>query len=144
VEDAVRERLFTVHEANALIPKLEIIMGQLQRHGMRLREEVAELARTTGQDADSVTTAHILELRPHLGPVVEELEGLLAEIDACGGQMKGLDLGLVDFPCELEGEVVLLCWQYGEKEITHYHTLEGGFSGRKPLRRRVERPKYLQ
>jgi len=140
----VRERLFTVSEANALIPKLEIIMSQVQRHGLRLREEVADLARSTGQEADNLTTAHILELRPHLRPVVEELEGLLAEIDACGGHMKGLDLGLVDFPAELEGQVVLLCWQYGEKEIAYYHTLEAGFSGRMPLHRRVERPKYLQ
>ena len=127
------ERLFTVHEANALIPKLEIIMEKLQRHSRTLQEELQELARVSGEPADGFTTAHLLELRPALRSVVEEAEALLDQIHTCGGQFKGLDLGLVDFPAEIEGEVVLLCWQYGEKEIGYYHTIEAGFAGRKPL-----------
>lgn len=136
--------LFTVEEANALIPRLEGIMGKLQRQGLALREQLAELARQTGQSLEELTTPQILELRPQLHPVLQELEALLGEIDACGGQMKGLDLGLVDFPAELGGEIVLLCWQFGEKEISYYHSLEGGFAGRKLLSPKAERPKYLQ
>ena len=138
------ERLFTVEEANALIPRLEVIMGKLQRHGLALRDELAELARQTGQPLEELTTPQILELRPQLHPLVEELETLVSDIEACGGQMKGLDLGLVDFPAEIDGEIVLLCWQFGEKEVSYYHSLEGGFSGRKPLSSKPERPKYLQ
>ncbi len=126
-------RLFTVEEANTLIPRLEFIMGKLQRNGLALREQVGELARVTGQAPESLTTADILELRPQLGMIVKELEALLGEIEACGGELKGLDLGLVDFPAEIGGEIVLLCWQYGEKEIGYYHSFEAGFAGRKPL-----------
>ena len=140
----VSERLFTVHEANALIPKLELIMGKIQRHGATLGAQLEEVAQATGQAPEELTTAQLLELRPELGPVIEELETLLGEIDACGGQLKGFDLGLVDFPTEIGGEVVLLCWQYGEKEITHYHSIDGGFSGRKPLSHSPTRPPYLQ
>jgi hypothetical protein len=140
----VSERLFTVHEANALIPKLELIMGKLQRHGATLSAQLAEVAKATGQPPEALTTAQLLELRPELSPVIEELETLLGEIDACGGHLKGLDLGLVDFPTEINGEVVLLCWQYGEKEIAYYHTLDTGFSGRKPLNRPTTRAQYLQ
>ncbi len=129
----MRERLFTIEEANALIPRLEFIMGRLQHHGLALREHIGELARVTGRPADSFTTAHILELRPQLGAMVEELAALLGEIEACGGELKGLDLGLVDFPAEIDGELVLLCWQYGEKEIAYYHSFETGFAGRRPL-----------
>jgi hypothetical protein len=129
----VSKRLFTVEEANTLIPRLEFIMGKLQRNGLALREQVGELARVTGQSPESLTTAQILELRPQLGTIVEELEALLGEIEACGGELKGLDLGLVDFPAEIDGELVLLCWQYGEKEIGYYHSFEAGFAGRKPL-----------
>src|SRR5262249_16265442 len=118
--------------------------GKLQRDGLQLRAQVGQLARELGQSIDSITSAHILELRPHLYPVVEELEGLLGEIESHGGQLKGLDLGLVDFPAEIEGERVLLCWQYGEKEIGSYHTEEAGFAGRKPLEPRTPRAKLLQ
>ena len=138
------ERLFTVDEANALIPKLEIIMGKLQRFGATLRQQLEELSRNLGDLPEDLTTTQILEMRPQLRPVVDELELLLDEIEACGGQMKGLDLGLVDFPAERDGEIVLLCWQYGEKEITHYHTLEEGFAGRKPLDPYLSRGRYLQ
>lgn len=138
------ERLFSVRAANALIPKLEYIMEHLQRHAAMLRDGVAELARVTGEPADDLTMAQIVELRPSLRPVIAEVEALLAEIKDCGGQFKGLDLGLVDFPAEIDGEVVLLCWQYGEKEITHYHTAAAGFAGRKPLDPAGPRSRYLQ
>jgi len=140
----VSERLFTVEEANALIPRLEIIMAKLQRHGATLRQEIAELERGAGEESEALTSSEILERRPHLRPLIEELETLLDEIERCGGQMKGLELGLVDFPTELEGEIVLLCWQYGEKEIAHYHSLDGGFAGRKPLGRGRRGLTYLQ
>jgi hypothetical protein len=48
-------------------------------------------------------------------------------------QVKDLEKGLLDFPCEVEGEIVLLCWLWGEEKITHYHGLEDGFAGRKPV-----------
>lgn len=138
------ERLFTVDEANALIPRLELLMGKLQRNGLSLREHITELSAHTGQPAEEITTTHLLELRPHLRPMLDELQALLGELDSFGVQMKGLDLGLIDFPAELNGDIVLLCWQYGEKEVAHYHTLDAGFAGRKPLDPKTSRPKYLQ
>ena len=138
----MKERLFTVQEANALIPRLELIMSRLQRHGLHLREQVSELARQTGQTPEELTTAQLLELRPELHPVVEELDRLLTEIESFGGELKGLDLGLVDFPSEIDGKRVLLCWQYGEKEIAYYHARNAGFAGRKPIA--DARPRYLQ
>ena len=140
----MNERLFTVHEANALIPKLELILGKLQRHGATLSAHIDEVARVSGQPAAQLSTTQLLELRPELRPIVEEVEMLLEEIEECGGGFKGLDLGLVDFPTEIDGEVVLLCWQYGEKEIAYYHSLEAGFAGRKPLNRSATRVRYLQ
>ena len=127
------QRLFTLSEANALIPKLELVMGKLQRQSAVLREQVNEVAGGLGENPERLSVPQILELRPQLRPVIDEVEQLLAEIAACGGQMKGLDLGLVDFPAEMNGDVVLLCWQYGEKEIGYYHSFEAGFTGRQPL-----------
>jgi hypothetical protein len=138
------DRLFTVDEVNDLIPRLEVLMEQLQRHGRTLRAAIAELAAALGQPAEKLSTQELLERRPELRAEAAEIQRLLAEIETCGGELKGLDLGLVDFPAEKDGEIVLLCWQYGEREVTHYHSFDGGFSGRKPLDPRRERPDHLQ
>jgi hypothetical protein len=65
----------------------------------------------------------------------------LAEIDSIGVQVKDIDTGLLDFPCVVEGSVVLLCWKMGESSITHWHSTEEGFAGRKPIDERIARPK---
>jgi hypothetical protein len=135
----VKERLFTIEEAEALIPRLELIMNRLQRHNIAVRQGLTEAMRQTEQPLDTLTTTQVLELQPQLRPVVEELETLLDELESWGVQMKGLDMGLIDFPAELNGERVLLCWQSGEKDLGYYHTPEAGFAGRKPLRPNIER-----
>jgi hypothetical protein len=139
----VRGRLFTVDEANALIPRLEIIMSRLQRQGLLFRDELRGLARETGQTTEEVSSTEILELRPQLRPVLEELDRLQEELDELGVHLKGLDLGLIDFPAEIDGEVVLLCWQFGEKELGYYHDIEAGFAGRKPLDHSVAQGRTL-
>ncbi len=135
-------RLFSVVEVNELIPRLELIMERLQVRAVDLRESLASLAAETGRPASELDVAHLVHRWPDKRELIEDLQDLVAQIDQCGGQFKGLDLGLVDFPAEIDGEVVLLCWQYGEKEVRHWHSLEGGFSGRRPLLVRGE--PYLQ
>jgi hypothetical protein len=61
------------------------------------------------------------------------------EIEELGGVFKDLELGLVDFPTQIGGECVYLCWQYGEKAIGYWHGMDDGFTGRRPLKRRVGR-----
>jgi hypothetical protein len=63
----------------------------------------------------------------------------VAEIDAIGVQVKDLDAGLLDFPCRLDDEVVLLCWRIGETAIDHWHTFDAGFQGRQPVDERFRR-----
>jgi len=139
----VSQQLFTLRQANALIPQLEIAMGKLLHHRATLAGAIGELAGTTGVEPDKFTVPQILELRPELRALMDEVQRLIEQVELLGGQLKGLDLGLVDFPAELNGEVVLLCWQFGEKEITHYHSLDGGFAGRKPLNLGYTKPQYL-
>lgn len=63
----------------------------------------------------------------------------MAEIDAIGVQVKDLDIGLLDFPCKVDDEIVLLCWKLGEPSITHWHGMDEGFAGRKPIDERILR-----
>jgi hypothetical protein len=141
--DPSAPHLFSLDEANGLIPKLELIMERMQRRGIELREAIEALARAGGEPMANIEVSDLLERRPELRELVDELEHLIHEIETCGGQFKGLELGLVDFPSEIDGQIGLLCWQYGEKEITHWHPLDTGFDGRQPLPKAVRRP-YLQ
>ncbi len=126
-------RLFSVAEVNELIPRLDHIMERLQLRAVELREALDDLARETGQPASDLEVAHLVQRWPEKSQLIEELQLLVGQIDECGGHFKGIDLGLVDFPAEIDGEIVLLCWQYGEKEVSHWHPLESGFGGRRPL-----------
>jgi hypothetical protein len=71
----------------------------------------------------------------------QDIKDTLAEIDSIGVQVKDLDIGLLDFPCEVDGQVVLLCWKLGEKSITHWHGVSEGFAGRKPVTSRIANAK---
>ena len=125
--------LFTLDEANALVPKLEWIMARIQRAGIELRRAIDSYAEGFETPPDQDEVSGWMRGRPDLQELVAELEALVAEIESYGAQFKGLDLGLVDFPAEIDGRLVLLCWQYGEKQIAHWHDLEGGFAKRRPL-----------
>jgi hypothetical protein len=65
----------------------------------------------------------------------------LAEIDSTGVQVKDIDIGLLDFPCQVEGRTVLLCWKLGEKGITHWHSTSEGFAARKPIDEKITKAK---
>lgn len=118
-------------------------MERMQRRGIELRVAIEALAREGSVPMQDIEVSELLKRRPELGGLVQELEELIGEIEQFGGQFKGLELGLVDFPSEIDGQIGLLCWQYGEKEITHWHPLETGFDGRQPLPKTVRRS-YLQ
>jgi hypothetical protein len=75
------------------------------------------------------------------GRAEQHAKDALAEIDSIGVQVKDIDIGLLDFPCEVNGEIVLLCWKLGEKSITHWHGVAEGFAGRKLIDERIARKK---
>jgi hypothetical protein len=75
------------------------------------------------------------EMEAHMQRVRESI----AEIDSIGVQVKDVDSGLLDFPCRIDDQVVLLCWRMGETTIEHWHTIEDGFKGRQPVDERFRR-----
>lgn len=133
-------KYFTIEEANALIPRLEMLMERMQRAALHLRSELQD---DDGSESErALTTADVLRTRPDLAKPARELEAAVEEIERLGCQFKGIDLGLVDFPARIDGKTVLLCWQYGEKQIAFWHRADEGFAGRRALAA-VERP-HLQ
>jgi hypothetical protein len=138
-----QEKLFRLDEANALLPQIELLMEKMQRLGIQIREEVESLARERqAQTLTELSTRELLHRKPVLRQLFEEMAHAVQEIEQFGCHFKGLELGLVDFPTEIDGEVVELCWQYGEKEIAFYHSRTEGFAGRRPLHPQQQKPKY--
>jgi hypothetical protein len=136
-------KTFTLDEAQSLLPVLESLLKRAiegRRSAEQVESSLSNLAQqiyfTGGMRVNPVGVAkQRTELEDHLKQVRETV----AEIDAIGVQVKDLDTGLLDFPCRVEDEVVLLCWRMGEPAIEHWHTMEAGFQGRQPVDERFRR-----
>lgn len=126
-------RRFTVEEADAEIPRLTMLLERLQRCGLDLDTVRRAEAAGRGTSADAVTPGALARARPAARVLMEELSGLVQEIEESGAQLKDVTLGLVDFPAEIDGEQVLLCWQFGESRVAFWHREGDGFAGRQPL-----------
>ena len=97
--------------------------------GTRWRPRATRRASTSS----TLSPDDLLRHRPAARALVEELDGIVHEIEESGAHLKDVQLGLVDFPSERDGEIVYLCWQFGEPEIAFWHRVEDGFAGRQPL-----------
>jgi hypothetical protein len=130
----VRERRFTIEQADAQVPRLEALIGRLQRNALRLRTERDAMAARLQGDPRLVPVQQLLAEVPELRRVVEDLDAAMGAIQALGVELKDVELGLIDFPAVLDGREVFLCWQFGEDRIRFWHRRSEGFAGRRPLR----------
>ena len=89
----------------------------------------------------SLNIVHLARRKAEREKTFQRVKDAMDEIDAMGVQVKDLDIGLLDFPCEVDGQIVLLCWKSGEKTITHWHGVQEGFAGRKPVDSRISKAK---
>jgi hypothetical protein len=139
------DRTFTLDEAQDLLPVLESLL-RTAIDGKKFIESVdtefQELAhRVFVQGGILVNIVHMARRKAEREKTIQKVKDALAEIDATGVQVKDIDIGLLDFPCEVEGRTVLLCWKLGEKGITHWHGVAEGFAGRKPIDERIAKAK---
>ncbi len=141
------DRTFTLDEAHSLLPVLESLLRTAINSKKTLDEVDAEqqalhhrIFLNGGMFLDIVPLAR---RKAERAKAEQRAKDAIAEIDSIGVQVKDLDIGLLDFPCEVEGQTILLCWKLGEKSITHWHGVQEGFSGRKPIDERIARAKKV-
>jgi hypothetical protein len=136
-------KTFTLDEAQSLLPVLESLLKRAmegRRAAQLVESELNELPqRIYLSGGMRVNSANVARQRAEVEEHLKQAEESVAEIDAIGVQVKDLDSGLLDFPCRIDGEVVLLCWRMGERAIEHWHTVEAGFQGRKLVDERFRR-----
>ncbi len=139
------ERTFTLEEAQTLVPVLESLL-RTAIAGKKLMEDVEGELQELGHriflnGGTHVDVVPLARRKAERAKAEQRAKDALAEIDSIGVQVKDLDIGLLDFPCEVEGRIVLLCWKMGESTITHWHSPEEGFAGRKLIDERIARSK---
>ncbi len=136
-------RTFTLQDAQMLLPTLESLLRTAIQSKKLIEDVEAELQdvahRVFLNGGTLVNVVEVARRKAERERAVQRAKDAIAEIHATGVQVKDIDIGLLDFPCKVEGEIVLLCWKLGESKITHWHSTEEGFAGRKPIDERIER-----
>ena len=126
-------RLFTVDEANGLLPTLRPLVEQILENIRRLKGASETVIRREGLDPEAPNLMNRLRDDGEIAKLIGQVKGWVDEIHSYGCLCKGVEQGLIDFPCLLGAEVVFLCWQIGEPSVGFWHRIEDGFAGRKPL-----------
>lgn len=124
-------KLFTVSEANALLPSVRPIVRAIQNAHRRVQsyQTIAKRA-AEGAELGGGGTGH----GQRYARLLVELSSRAAELESLGIQLKDYAQGLIDFPSMREGRVVLLCWKADEGDrVEWWHDVEAGFAGRQPL-----------
>ena len=135
-EDYKPERLFTIDQANAMLPLVRAITNDLANLAKDVVERRHRLALlTSGRDLKpgDPYSDELAQMESELERDAIRLQGYVDELRDLGVEPKGAVEGLVDFPCVMDGKLALLCWKLGESEVLYWHELDSGFSGRQLL-----------
>lgn len=132
------EREFSLEEVNALLPELHRLVARqlMAQHHIEqaigvLHQQLGHLPRefvVRGDDAPEIAS-----LKVEIGELLEQVDEGWGQVQALGGVVKDASRGLVDFLGRHQGRRVFFCWCFGEESVAHYHELDEGFAGRKPL-----------
>lgn len=129
------KKYFTAAEANATLPLVRAIVKDITALAENLHERQQRLARAH-DERGAQTPAHQEEwkhVQEEMERGQERLEEYVRELNGLGIQLKDFYIGLIDFPCWMDGREVLLCWKQGEPDVGHWHEVDAGFAGRQKL-----------
>jgi hypothetical protein len=126
-------QLFTVDHANRTLPYVRKIVEDIVREHRRWQEAIVELDLLSSVAHPELPDPRAVTLEKKIQRIAREIDAFQAELESIGIQLKDRRIGLIDFPSELDGRPVLLCWQLGEPSVQFWHELDSGFAGRQPL-----------
>jgi hypothetical protein len=131
------DKYFDRKEAEDLLPTIAPWLEEARREKQTIEAFKNELAQVASRimvlGGTSPPLADLLRKKTAHDEAAERLVAIVNRIQETGVLVKDLDVGLVDFPCLMEGEEIYLCWKLGEDRIAFWHGTDEGFTGRKPL-----------
>lgn len=126
-------QLFTVDHANRTLPLVRRIVEDVVRSHRRWQEAIVELdLLVPGMRAD-LPDPRATALEREIQSIAQDIDQFQGELEALGIQLKDRRIGLIDFPSEMDGRRVLLCWRLGEPSVQYWHDEQAGYAGRRPL-----------
>ncbi|MGB6044385.1 MAG: DUF2203 domain-containing protein [Pirellulales bacterium] len=130
------KRLFTVEEANAMLPLVRVIcrdLSNLSREVVDRRQRLSYLQSRRESEPVDMYGEELAQIEEELEKDNDRLKEFVEELRELGIEPKNAVEGLVDFPSFMDDRVVYLCWKFDESEVVHWHELSDGFAGRQPL-----------
>lgn len=126
-------QVFTIEQANRTLPLVRRIVEDIVRYYARWQQCVAEFEIATAPSRADEPSTRADELQDDAQVLAGDIQSFVAELHALGVEFKGYEMGLVDFPGEMDGRPVYWCWQLGESAVNYWHEIHTGFAGRHPL-----------
>ena len=126
-------QLFTVEQANRTLPLVRRIVEDVVRDHQRWQDALVELDLLTGGSMPAMPDPRAAAVKRRVQTLANDLDAFQRELETLGIQLKDRRIGLVDFPSELDGRPVLLCWRLGEPAVQFWHDADSGYAGRQPL-----------
>lgn len=128
--------MFTPAEANSALDEVRPVAERLVALRARMHEldrAQRELVTAIGGNGGVHAGQDLNDAQSELVSLAEAAAACIERLAEIGVAVKDPDSGLLDFPGERDGVRVELCWHVGEAAVTHWHGLDEGFAGRKPI-----------
>jgi hypothetical protein len=131
-----QRRSYSIEEANALVPQVRAVLLQLAVEQQRLEQAHHEMHRRLDENGDANPDARAAEAatasEAKVAEISEGMRGLMGLLEEMGVQVRDVEMGLVDFPGERNGEPVWLCWRLADPHVAHWHGTNEGYATRRP------------
>ena len=144
-QQEAQQQVFTLEAVNALVPRLRVIVARQMERRPKIEQSLKALSELTGSVPDEITPPTssdpepVRDLKRDLIARIAEYQAAWQEVERMGAVLKDPRIGLLDFYGRVEGRLVWLCWKHDEEAVTHYHALDEGFSGRKPIGQAIKK-----
>lgn len=132
-------RTFTVEQANLTLPYVRRVVEDIVRTYEQWQERVREFEVVAAAGASSADSSRAEELQRDVQGLAADIDRYSAELEQVGARIEGYDHGRVDFPAEVEGRPVYLCWRLGEPSVQFWHEVDGGYDARRPVQQAIRR-----
>jgi hypothetical protein len=126
-------QLFTVDHANRTLPLVRRIVADIVNEHRRWQEAIVELDLIVSGVRADLPDPRAVALEREVQAIARDIDQFQAELESLGIQLKDRRIGLIDFPSEMDGRRVLLCWRLGEASVQYWHDEQTGYAGRQPL-----------
>ncbi len=128
---------FTVEQANRTLPLVRRIVEDIVIGYRRWRVRIDEFEIASINSRPDAPDVRAGELEREALALAAEIAGYEVELAQIGVRCTDHGTGLVDFPGELDGRPIDLCWRLGEPAVQFWHEIGASYAARRPLPNRA-------